>query len=114
MKTYVATRNQYGVTAVKVHGDPSLKRSWYLRPRLDLLHYCPDPFEWGYTGPAAAQLSLALLADHFGHYDDTKAKELHQTFLREFVVHLPRDGWTISGDDISRALNEQAARTQPA
>lgn len=112
MKVYVATRNQFGVTTVKVYGDPTLKRPWFLRPRLNLRHYCPDPFDWGYAGPAAAQLSLALLADHFDHQDDEQAIDLHESFLREIVRHLPTEGWELSQEEIDQFLVDEVGRRE--
>jgi len=89
---------------VKVHGDPTLKRPWFLRPRLDLIHYSPDPFEWGVTGLASSQLALALLADHFDNLEDERAMALHQEFLNTYVSKLPHKGWTVTSDDIDLAL----------
>jgi len=107
MKEYVATRNEFGVTTVKVYGDPTLKRPWHLRKRLDLRHYCPDPFEWGYTGPASAQLSLALLADYYDHQGDEQAIDFHEDFLTNVVARLPHEGWTMTTEQIERALLEE-------
>jgi hypothetical protein len=104
MKEYRGWRTAFGVAKVKVHGDPTLKRPWYLRPRLDLIHYTPDDFDWGDLSLAAGQLSLALLADHFGHIDDERAMHLHQEFLKAYVSKLPLSGWVITSDDIDLAL----------
>ena len=58
VKTYVGGRSLDGAV-VTVDGKP-------LPPRYDLKRLSPAGFEWTYEGAGPAQLSLALLADHFG------------------------------------------------
>src|SRR3954447_19020797 len=74
-----------------------------LKPRLDLWNHSPTGFEWGYGGSGPAQLALALLADHLGNEEE--AVVLHQEFKRAVVAQLPHRGWTLTSDQIERAVN---------
>jgi hypothetical protein len=67
----------------------------------DLLRISKTGFEWGFDGPAPAQLALALLADHLG--DGEAALRLHRGFMREVVAHLD-NAWRLTGADIDAAL----------
>ena len=73
---WTPTTNQSPVT---VDGKP-------LPSRHDLMRISKTGFEWGFDGPAPAQLALALLADHLG--DSEEALRLHRAFMREVVAHL--------------------------
>lgn len=95
MKTYEGRREGY-VAEVTVNGRP-------LNPRLDLWNHSPTGFEWGYGGSGPAQLALALLADHLG--DDDQAVRVHQDFKRAVVANLDRCGWTLTSEQIQRALD---------
>jgi len=95
MKTYEGTRDGRRELLVTVNGTP-------LNPRLDLLNHSPTGFEWGYGGSGPAQLALALLADALG--DDEAAIRLHHEFKWKVVATLPRDGWTLTSDQIHSAL----------
>jgi hypothetical protein len=94
MKTYDGRRVGYEVN-ITVNGQP-------LDPRLDLGNHSPDGFEWGYGGSGPAQLALALLADHLG--DDERAVALHQEFKWAVVAHLPRQGWTLTSEQIAQVV----------
>ena len=95
MRRYEGRREGHA-TDVTVNGHP-------LNPRLDLWNHSPTGFEWGYGGSGPAQLSLALLADHFG--DSQKAVELHQSFKWAVVAKLPKRGWTLTSQQIEQALS---------
>jgi len=69
-----------------------------LNPRLDLYNHSPTGFEWGYGGSGPAQLALALLADCLG--DEQEAIEWHQDFKSAVVAGLPREGWTLTDEEI--------------
>lgn len=73
-----------------------------LNPRLDLWNHSPTGFEWGYGGSGPAQLALALLADHLDNDDEAVA--LHQDFKRMVVADLPHRHWTLTSDQIARAV----------
>lgn len=71
--------------------------------RLDLANHSPDGFEWGYYGSGPAQLSLALLAHHFGDTEVGKQKALYyyQPFMELVVGRKTRDvGWEITTGEI--------------
>ena len=93
MKVYEGGRSLEGST-VTVDGKP-------LPPRQDLQRISKTGFEWGFEGPAPAQLALALLADHLG--DGAKALQLHVAFMRDVVSHLD-NAWRLTGADIDAAL----------
>jgi hypothetical protein len=93
MKVYEGGRGLEGST-VTVDGKP-------LPPRHELLRLSKTGFEWGFDGPAPAQLALALLADHLGN--GAEALRLYRTFLREVVAHLD-NAWRLTGADIDAAL----------
>lgn len=65
-----------------------------------------DGFEWGFEGPASAQLSLAILNDHLG--DAARAIRLHESFMREIVANFAND-WEMTGSDIDDAVAELEA-----
>jgi len=94
MKTYEGGRSLDGST-VTVDGKP-------LPPRDDLMRISKTGFEWGFEGPAPAQLALALLADHLG--DDAEALRLHEAFMRHVVAHLD-NAWRLTGAEIEAALD---------
>lgn len=93
MKVYEGGRSLDGST-VTVDGRP-------LPPRHDLLRISRTGFEWGFDGPAPAQLALALLADHLG--DGEEALRLHRAFMSEVVARLD-NAWRLTGADIDAAL----------
>lgn len=64
-------------------------------------------FDWGNTGRGAAQLALAILADHLG--DPPAAFELHQRFHFAMVTNLLRPAWALRACDIEAALARLAA-----
>src|SRR5258706_13026318 len=94
MKIYEGIREGYAAI-VRVNGRP-------LNPRLDLWNHSPTGFEWGYPGSGPAQLALAVIADHLR--DDAEAVRLHQEFKRAVVANLDYDRWTLTSDEIERAI----------
>ena len=94
MKRYEGKRS-YGQCFVTVDGRA-------LDPRFDLRMHSLDGFEWNYGGSSPAQLALALLADHLA--DDRQALDFYQRFKWIVVSGLPRNGWTITSDQIDEAL----------
>ena len=103
MKTYQGTRGTGGQTAVTVEDSTAVSP---LAGRHDLRNHSPDGLEWGYAGSGPAQLALALLADHFGADPGgvRLAAALYQDFKFEVVARLPRDGWTLTGEQIGQTL----------
>jgi hypothetical protein len=95
MKAYEGVRNERYELVVTVNGIP-------LNPRLDLCNHCPEGFECGHGGVGAAQLALAILADHFGN--DSQAKSLCQSFKWKVISKLARNHWCLTSDQIQNAL----------
>lgn len=93
MKTYVGSRTIDGIK-VTVDGAP-------LNDRQDIARFTDLGFEWTYEGDSPKQLSLALLADHFG--DENKARDLCEPFMRRIVANLDND-WTMTSSDIDAAV----------
>jgi len=91
-------------------------------PLRHLIVHSPSGMAWGYGGSGAADLALAVLADHLGEaeaipahdrYDhaiaeriqDTRAWALHQDFKRHFIAPLDQgSGWTITGAEVAAWL----------
>lgn len=97
MKTYTGVRTIDGLE-VKVDGAP-------LDERYDLKKFTSWGFEWTYEGAEPTQLALAILADHLD--DGDKAIESCERFMRDVVANLDND-WTLTSDDIEKALNADA------
>lgn len=94
MSTYAGSRTKAGAI-VAVDGEP-------LDLRLDLRNHSPTGFEWGYPGSGAAQLALAMLADHLGN--DQDALNLYQRFKWAVIAVLPKRQWLLTSRDIDLAL----------
>jgi hypothetical protein len=100
-KWYEGKRSSTGESFVTVDGRA-------LDPRFDLRFHSPDGFEWGYGGSGPAQLALAILADYLG--DDQEAERLHQEFKGEVVSGLTGDSWTLTGEQIGKAIDRLMSR----
>jgi hypothetical protein len=78
--------------------------------RLDLRNHSPTGFEWGYAGSGPAQLALALCAAVM-HRE--RALECYQQFKFNVVGRLPKDGWTLTREQVlmesNRALEAEVA-----
>lgn len=93
MKTYQGDRTIDGIV-VTVDGQP-------LDERRDIRSLCEDGFEWGFEGPASAQLALAILADHLDNAP--RAVQLHDAFMREIVANFANE-WQMTGADVADAV----------
>ena len=60
-------------------------------------------FEWGYGGSGPAHLALAILAHE---YDERTAQYFYQDFKWEVISRLPKDGWTLSSEQIAATMLE--------
>ena len=100
MKTYQGTRGPNGIAIVTVQGSSTSP----LAARRKLRKHSPDGFEWGYAGSGPTQLALALLADHFGPGRERLATALYVDFKFAVVAGLPRDGWTLTTEQIGQEL----------
>ena len=94
MKTYRGVRGSHKIE-VTVDRHP-------LDLRLDLYCHSLDGFAWGCGNNGAAQLALAILADHLA--DDEQALLLHQYFKWDVILSLPRQRWQLTERDIDRRL----------
>ncbi len=99
MKAYKGDRTIDGVI-VTVDDAP-------LPQRLDVKDLSDDGFEWGFEGPASAQLALAILVDHLG--DPQKALGLYQPFMREIVANFSNE-WILTSADIDEAVAALSGR----
>lgn len=93
MKTYTGERTLDGIR-VLVDGEP-------LDPRYDVKVFSEGDFEWAYEGEEPAQLSLAILMDHFN--DSGQALAHCDAFMREIVANLDND-WELTAADIDEAI----------
>ena len=94
MKTYMGDCTIDGI-AVTVDWQP-------LDERRDVQTLSEDGFEWGYEGPAAAQLALALLADHLD--DNAEAIRLHKPFMEQIVANFANE-WQMTSADMAEAVD---------
>ena len=95
MKRYEGKR-RWSICTVTVDGQP-------LNPRLDLKNHSPDGFEWGYGGSGAAQLSLAILADHLP--DTQQALDFYHRFKWAAIAQFPRRKWSLTSNEIDQWLH---------
>ncbi len=95
MKIYEGGRHLEGAT-VTVDGQS-------LDPRFDLKTFSKAGFEWTYEGDGPRQLSLALLADHFG--DDQRAMEHCEKFMVDVVANLD-NYWKLTSEDIGKRIEK--------
>jgi hypothetical protein len=93
MKRYVGDRTIDGVK-VTVDGAP-------LDPRVDVMEFTKNGFEWSYEGPEPRQLALALLVDHLG--DREKVKTLVESMMRAVVANFGNE-WEMTSADLDQAL----------
>lgn len=94
MKTYQGDRTIDGIL-VTVDGTP-------LDEHLEIKTLTEDGFEWGFEGPASAQLALAILADHLD--DTSRALALHDAFMREVVANFANE-WVMTSADVQEAVD---------
>lgn len=94
MKTYNGIRGFDGLV-VTVDGEP-------LPEHYEVKQFTTWGFEWTYEGDSPRQLALAILYDHLG--DATRAIELCEPFMHTVVADLDND-WTLTSDDVSRAID---------
>lgn len=96
LKTYRGRRDADGVQ-VTVDGAP-------LDPQYALKPLSRSGFEWGYNGAGPMQLSLAMLADHFG--DSGRAVAEYRRYCELVIAELDGDEWTIESNRIDAVLTE--------
>jgi hypothetical protein len=108
-KLYIGSVTRDG-SLVRVKSDHA---EYQLPLRLNIRNHSPTGFAWGYGGSGPAQLSLAILVDHFhgrvSNAGNAKwlAEQLYQTFKFSVISSLAQDqGWAMTDQDISRSLCE--------
>lgn len=101
MKHYVGERTDQGCEMMVLDAGRA-GGGYFLDPRFDLKQHSQDGFSWGNSGPGAAQLSLALLADALGN--DRKAVEHYQEFKRRIIAPLEGDHFELSEEDIRQTV----------
>jgi len=64
----------------------------------------PDsgPFEWGYPGGGPKNLALAILADCLR--DKELVQHLYRPFTEHVIAVLPREGWTLTENQVYAAI----------
>ena len=78
--------------------------------------HTPDGLEWAYGGSGPADLALSILANYFGEepskvelfYGRCKCWDPHQAFKREFITTAPKEGFSISSEQIEDWLKQWA------
>lgn len=73
-----------------------------LCPRLDLYPHGCGGFDWGSRGSGAAQLALAILADHLPS-DENRALASYQRFKERVLACLVSDRWTLTDSEVKDA-----------
>lgn len=100
MRVYKGVREKSGVVVTVTQEGVCSE----LNPRFDLRNHSPTGFEWGYGGSGPAQLALAILADH--SQDLELAQKYYQDFKFKVVGRLSSDAWSLSSDEIDKALQD--------
>src|SRR5262249_43843849 len=110
-----ATDSDPGELVVVVrHVKDGLLYLHYLEHRLDLASKSRTGLDCGLSGDGAAQLALALLADHLGPAGNGVALQLYKEFPYEVVAGLPRDAdWELDTGDLEAWVAEMAGARQP-
>lgn len=98
-------------------GDVYACLPWQIR------HYGVEAFDWGYIGPASAELSLNILNWVLPVGIDGEAAiqceqgecsaiawRLHRTFMAEFLVRVPYEGGCLREGDIRRWILQHYAQ----
>lgn len=79
-----------------------------LPPRQDIRNHSPAGFEWGYGGSGPAQLALALVADCAGK--EFAVPKIYQR-VKRFIAKLPRDGWTLTVNEVDQMIGDAIKET---
>ena len=99
MTKYVGRRTEIGVIVLVV--DDETKCASTLKPGHRYVKKSSTGFDWGYIGPAPAQLSFAILLDHFGA--PGPALLFFHDFERE-IAALNLDRWEMTTEQVEQAL----------
>jgi hypothetical protein len=63
------------------------------------------------SDPGPAQLALALAADVLG--DDDRAQDVYQRLKFKVVGRLPKDGWSLTEDQLRQAIADIEQEQRP-
>jgi Family of unknown function (DUF6166) len=75
-----------------------------LAASLKIVNHSPTGFCWGYAGSGPAQLSLAILLDHFNG-DRQRALSLYQDFKFKVIARLPMDeDFVLTNEQVESAI----------
>lgn len=75
-----------------------------LEASLKIVNHSPTGFCWGYLGSGPAQLSLAILLDHFNG-DRERATALYQDFKFMVIAKLPMDeDFVLTDEQVETAI----------
>lgn len=102
--SFRGTRLDAGTTMVVVSVAGSIVRQLPLR--LDVRNHSPSGFEWGYAGSGPAQLALAMCVELVGV---EAGQRVYQHVKDELIAGLHLDTWSLSGDQVMRAITAAAA-----
>jgi len=76
-----------------------------LQASLMVVNHSPTGFSWGYLGSGPAQLSFAILLDHFNG-DVVRAKALYHDFKFKVIQWLPMDNdFVLTDETIENAIS---------
>ena len=105
---YFGERNGFGCGVFVKHD-----LRWVpLRLQINKAKYTPADFDWGCMCRGAAQLALAILADHLNN--KSRALELLEDFEFKVVARLNRNEWLLSGEEIDDAIKDADQRLRAA
>lgn len=91
------------VDRIVVNGDG---KTLDLEASLKVVNHSPTGFCWGYGGSGPAQLSLAILLDHFNG-DRERALALYQDFKFKVVARLDMDSdFVLTNEQIESAISQ--------
>lgn len=114
-RIYNGERDEDSVTVTVT--EAGVTRELDPEPSRALRNHSPTGFEWGYGGSGPAQLSLAILLDHFtGALEgepskaalgspENSAQHYYQNFKFRVIGGLPKDKWQLTTLEIEHHLH---------
>lgn len=100
--SFIGRRRNHATLVEVVEGA----RSRDLPLHLAVRNHSPCGFEWGYLGSGPAQLALAMCVELVG---TERAQRVYQTIKEQLIAPLAGDDWSLSGDDVRRAIEDAEA-----
>lgn len=99
-KKYCGERTERGGSVAVVNRETREARP--LPVGLQYVNHSPNGFEWGYLGSGPAQLSFAILLDHFG--DPGPARAFYQAFKFDVIAGLHHTVWELTSEQVAEAI----------